>query len=403
MTPGAQPNCASGVQNQDMEKVARSVAHCEIKFLKMSEIGVRVAEHYNSLQEKGLEERTKSRIFYLRNFNNWIKSMLIGDILQKVKADGARDISVLDIGCGKGGDLLKWKKGDISHLVCTDIAGTSIEQCQQRFDSMNQRRNFHRHNFPSFSAEFITADSTKTRLKSLYKKENTFFNIVSCQFAFHYCFESYSQVDQMLQNASECLKPGGYFIGSTTDSCEIVKRLKASDDLSYGNDVYRITFNEKDKFSLFGAQYNFHLTEVVDCPEFLVYFPALIEIAKKYDLEFVFKTRFDDYFNECTKNADSRKLNDARQLLGRMQALETFPPFEEKDLASALPEDYKNAKDELEKLQSEGESCRKIGTLSLAEWEAATLYVVFAFRKLPKGVKRKRDDIEDSEEQARKQ
>nr|CAD7413197.1 unnamed protein product [Timema poppensis] len=36
-----------------------------------------VAEHYNTLQEKGLEERSKSRIFYLRNFNNWIKSMLI--------------------------------------------------------------------------------------------------------------------------------------------------------------------------------------------------------------------------------------------------------------------------------------------------------------------------------------
>ena len=37
-----------------------------------------VAKHYNELKEGGLEERTKSRIFYQRNFNNWIKSMLIG-------------------------------------------------------------------------------------------------------------------------------------------------------------------------------------------------------------------------------------------------------------------------------------------------------------------------------------
>ena len=32
-----------------------------------------VVEHYNKLQEKGLAERFNSKIFYLRNFNNWIK------------------------------------------------------------------------------------------------------------------------------------------------------------------------------------------------------------------------------------------------------------------------------------------------------------------------------------------
>lgn len=40
-----------------------------------------VAAHYNELQEVGLEKRSQSRIFYLRNFNNWMKSVLIGIIL----------------------------------------------------------------------------------------------------------------------------------------------------------------------------------------------------------------------------------------------------------------------------------------------------------------------------------
>jgi mRNA (guanine-N7-)-methyltransferase len=32
-----------------------------------------VAQHYNQLEERGLVERKNSTIFFLRNFNNWIK------------------------------------------------------------------------------------------------------------------------------------------------------------------------------------------------------------------------------------------------------------------------------------------------------------------------------------------
>lgn len=32
-----------------------------------------VAQHYNQLEEKGLAERFNSKIYYLRNFNNWVK------------------------------------------------------------------------------------------------------------------------------------------------------------------------------------------------------------------------------------------------------------------------------------------------------------------------------------------
>ena len=55
------------------------------------------------------------------------------------------------------------------------------------------------------------------------------------------------------------------------------RRLRDSDDLSYGNEVYRVTFESEDKHNipLFGAKYNFHLEGVVDCPEYLVFFPVL--------------------------------------------------------------------------------------------------------------------------------
>ena len=47
----------------------------------------------------------------MRNFNNWVKSVLIREYLQN-------DAIVLDLCCGKGGDLNKWKEGRIEHLVC---------------------------------------------------------------------------------------------------------------------------------------------------------------------------------------------------------------------------------------------------------------------------------------------
>ena len=46
----------------------------------------------------------------------------------------------------------------------------------------------------------------------------------------------------MLQNASECLKPGGYFIGTTPDSFDIVQRIRKNgeDANSAGNSIYSV-------------------------------------------------------------------------------------------------------------------------------------------------------------------
>ena len=57
----------------------------------------------------------------------------------------------------------------------------------------------------------------------------------------------------------------------------VSKRLRAADGMSFGNEVYEIAFDVEDKqhIPLFGAKYHFRLEGVVDCPEFVVYFPLL--------------------------------------------------------------------------------------------------------------------------------
>lgn len=257
-----------------------------------------VASHYNNIGEKGLHERSKSRIFYMRNFNNWIKSVLIQEYMTKIKdsLSYGSPIRVLDMCCGKGGDLLKWDKANVAHLICTDIADVSIEQCKERYKTMVDRN---RKKFPPmFTAEFITCDNTNGRLREHYKDPSIELNLVSCQFAFHYCFESLRQAECMIKNAAECLKTGGYFIGTIPDANDIMKRQHEADAKKFGNSVYEISFLCDTKYPpLFGAKYNFALDGVVNCPEFLVHFPLLVKLARKYGLELVLKERFEDYFD----------------------------------------------------------------------------------------------------------
>lgn len=60
------------------------------------------------------------------------------------------------------------------------------------------------------------------RLKDLYKDKDILFDVVSCQFSFHYSFESLAQAEMMLQNACESLKPGGYFVGTIPNAYELM-------------------------------------------------------------------------------------------------------------------------------------------------------------------------------------
>ncbi|KAI3359034.1 hypothetical protein L3Q82_015436 [Scortum barcoo] len=329
----------------------------------------KVASHYNSLQEVGLAARSQSRIFFMRNFNNWLKSVLIGEILEHVRGSGSRRVSVLDLGCGKGGDLLKWRRGGISHLVCADIAAVSVEQCQSRYDDMTRKSHI---NEKIFSAQFITADCTKEVLSEKLDDPELMFDICSCQFVYHYSFESEQKADMMLRNACERLKPGGFFIGTTPDAFELVKRLEASDSLSFGNEVFKVSFQSKGFYPLFGCQYHFTLEDVVNVPEFLVYFPLFEHMAKRYNMRLVLKQRFSEFFEEKVKKEHHRSL------MMKMMALEPFPTEDGGRQATESTGEYCYAKEQC------GRAGVKlpVGTLSRSEWEAASIYLVFVFQKM---------------------
>ena len=71
--------------------------------------------------EVGLKDRHLSPIIGLKNFNNWVKSVLIGKFTRLDRPPlHRRDPPsgvVLDLGCGKGGDLKKWAIARVQHYM----------------------------------------------------------------------------------------------------------------------------------------------------------------------------------------------------------------------------------------------------------------------------------------------
>jgi mRNA (guanine-N7-)-methyltransferase len=330
----------------------------EINLSKMQENVVR--NFYNSKVETGLDKRNDSRIVHLRNFNNWVKSVLIKEHVNKLNYEKRnKELRVIDLACGRGGDIKKWKMSrNVNYVLFTDIAEISLNECERRYNEAK----------PRFTATFKQMDLTTETIGDKIKDD---FDLISCQFMLHYSFESFQKANKFMENVSKSLTKGGYFIGTTTDSFEIIKLFKESKTNTFGNDVYNIKYlsNENELSTqppLFGAKIDFQLDGVVDCPEYLVHFPTLVKIAEKHNLKVLWKKRFADFFDEYSK------IRDYSNLIKIIKPLELY---DVKNLKSKIPGDYEHVS-KCDSAESD------YYTLSKSEWEALNLYICFAFQKI---------------------
>lgn len=197
----------------------------------------------------------------------------------------------------------------------------------------------------------------------------------------------------MIKNAAECLRTGGYFIGTIPDAFEIVRRQRLAGKPTFGNEVYQIGFLcDTNEPPLFGGKYNFKLQGVVDCPEFLVHFPLLVKLARKYGLKLAMKESFSGYFRrmidscKCLQHrisfqidnsySYSRVLNSrriAKGLIEKMQGLQAYPSH---DQSAEHREQFAHAAEFLASRDC-GDRQKKCATLSKAEWEATCAYNLF--------------------------
>lgn len=252
-----------------------------------------VRTHYNERPDPGMRQRKGSPIIKLRNFNNFIKSVLIQ------KQARPRSV-VLDIGCGKGGDLLKWSKLRTQGWIGVDIADVSIQQARSRYEDMQ---------FKPFWADFCVGDAFSDQIEDIVHPEAFPIDTVSIQFSLHYAFKSERNIRILLHNVSRALKRNGKFIGTIPNSDVLVKNIWSVPEgkTEWGNALYRVKFDKLPPKDLesdpFGHQYYFFLEDAVgNVPEYIVPFNVLHKLCSEYGLQLEYKRPFLDMFDSETSN-----------------------------------------------------------------------------------------------------
>jgi len=249
---------------------------------------------YGEKLKREQKTRPDSWLFHMRNFNNWVKATLI--------AEGNPDTSiaraplrVLDLACGKGGDLGKWlhHKRRIGNYVGVDIAPGSLVDAAIR--ARGKRRQLKRCTFTyadlgvdvlgrsgsrNLPLQELSTWSLQADPEHLVGKKDEAapvfqmiqgggialddkFDVVSIQFAIHYMMQTKKHARHFFRTVSKLLEIGGNLIATTTDANVIVGHLmnlgldlhfedgkkEAKEDtdavISLGNGACRITFKPK--------------------------------------------------------------------------------------------------------------------------------------------------------------
>lgn len=182
-------------------------------------------------------------------FHNWIKSNLIYTYCsKKTLLDNSKaSMEILDIGTGRGGDLLKFYHAKVKSVIATDVNEAGFNSGS---DGAISRYNIFKKKMPHFpKVTFIVADSgqkldyenqskvTKMNdnngrlLKHVFgenqkaSKYNTF-DVINAQFMIHYLLKNVETWENLCSNIDKFLRKDGYLLITTLDGQIVFNELK---------------------------------------------------------------------------------------------------------------------------------------------------------------------------------
>lgn len=254
----------------------------------------------------------------MRQFHNWVKSVLIYTHCHPAYQNDNK-LSILDIACGRGGDLMKFYYCNVAYYVGIDIDKDAINS---KIDGAVSRYNQLRKTHDAFpKMYFIQADvGALLNYESQYRalggmsKDNkdvlekfcpndvnkkVQFDRINCQFALHYFLKSQETWSNFKENIKNHLKPNGYFLVSTFDGNLVNKLLGPNDKYTvhYTNNKgeKKILFEFVKKYGKLDENKEFGLGNAIDV------FLAWIFQEGNYMTEYLVDRKFieKELLNDC--------------------------------------------------------------------------------------------------------
>jgi len=184
----------------------------------------------------------------MRNFHNWIKSNMIYTFCHQMYQNN-RQLSVFDMACGRGGDIMKFYYSMTSMVVCGDIDRDGLVSA---VDGAISRYNHDRYKKPNFPKMYfiqmdiaapLDVESQKKALsintfegEEFFKKffssdpkKRTLFDRINLQFAIHYTLKNEDKWNNLKENINNHLRAGGYLLVSSFDAQKIRALLKGKE------------------------------------------------------------------------------------------------------------------------------------------------------------------------------
>jgi mRNA (guanine-N7-)-methyltransferase len=221
--------------------------------------------HYDAAT---LAHRNTSSRSELQRFHNDAKRALLG-----LFAKDARRL--LDLACGRGGDIHKWRAQGIPQVLGLDCSEESVKEARARCASSLRAGQ------SGYSYSFEQAD-----LRTPWRGPAAAYDVVTCMFALHYFFESEAVAHALFKTVSDNLRAGGHFVGIVPDGLRVNERIKFG---PFDNGIACIQAGWHGKPACFGSAYTFAIqgtiTEASSAPEYLVYGDVLRALAGVYGLE----------------------------------------------------------------------------------------------------------------------
>lgn len=277
-----------------------------------------VAAHYSQIARdvgrQTRKEREDSPTSRLRSHHNWTKNVIVG-CAAGLWGEGAA-LQVLDLACGRGGDLFKWDKTTkgnrqtIASYLGVDVAYGAIGEAARRASR------FH------FPHRFECADLSKQ--DDLRRVATTFhpntFHVASMQFALHYFFNREESIHNLFSFMASSLQAGGIFICTYADGNTIVRKLRDKQWTTHrdtgwppqqvviSNPFYSIEASKQTMDALetapspFGHSYRFTLEGAVRGQrEYFVPDDVLTTIGQHYGFKTIVESNFQPFTKDVMK------------------------------------------------------------------------------------------------------